>query len=83
MATQQILTDLDFVGVSRIRNLPAATDDAEPATFAQLKAVQENSGLIDTTNAVDGSVPIYSSTDGKFVANQLTTKLTITDGGNF
>lgn len=83
MATQQILTDLDFVGVSRIRNLPAATDDSEPATLAQLKAVQENSALIDSANAVDGSIPVYSASDGKFVANQLNTKLTITDGGNF
>jgi hypothetical protein len=83
MSTQQILSDLDFVGVSRIRNLPNAVDDAEPATLAQLKAVQENSEIIDYSGAVDGSVPIYSSTDGKFVANQLNTKLTITDGGNF
>ena len=35
---KQILTDLDFVNVSRITNLPNATTDQEPATLAQLKA---------------------------------------------
>jgi hypothetical protein len=38
---KQVLTDLDFVSVSRITNLPNATADQEPATFAQLKAQAE------------------------------------------
>lgn len=36
-----VLTDLDFNSVSRITNLPNATSDQEPATFAQLKAQSE------------------------------------------
>lgn len=35
---RQIFTDYDFNGVSRILNLPNATNDQEPATLAQLKA---------------------------------------------
>lgn len=38
---KQILTDLDFVNVSRITNLPNATTDQEPATLAQLKVQAE------------------------------------------
>ena len=38
---RQILTDYDFNNVSRITNLPNATSDQEPATFAQLKAQSE------------------------------------------
>ena len=35
---RQILTDYDFNNVSRITNLPNATSDQEPATYAQLKS---------------------------------------------
>jgi len=38
---KQFLTDLDFVGVSRLLNLPDAVSDQEPATLAQLKAQAE------------------------------------------
>lgn len=38
---RQILADYDFNNVSRILNLPNATSDQEPATFAQLKAQAE------------------------------------------
>ena len=69
--------------VSRIRNLPEATEDTEPVTFGQLKAYQESASAIDFSDAVDGSIPVYNEQSGKFVADQETTKLTITDGGNF
>lgn len=38
---KKILSDLDFGSVSRIQNLPDATLDQHPATFAQLKAAIE------------------------------------------
>lgn len=80
---RDIFTNYDFNGVSRIVNLPPAIEDTEPVTLAQFKAYQESTSLIDDSNAIDGSIPIYSLEDGKFFANQLNTKLTITDGGNF
>jgi hypothetical protein len=38
---------------------------------------------VDTGNKVEKSVLIYDQTSGKFVANDVNTILTITDGGNF
>lgn len=38
---------------------------------------------VTTTDKVDGSVLIYSSATSKFVADDVNTKLTLTDGGNF
>lgn len=40
-------------------------------------------GDVDATERVDGSVLIYDEARAKFVANQINTKLTIADGGNF
>lgn len=41
--------------------------------------------LTDVTSAdkVDGSVLVYDSATSKFVADDVNTKLTLTDGGNF
>lgn len=77
-----INTDLTFGGVSRIRNLPEAVDDSEPVTLSQLKAIEEGQ-LIDYEEAVDGSILVYNQLNGRFVANSLNTKFTLTDGGNF
>lgn len=43
------------------------------------------SGLsdVDTTNRVDGSILYFSNSQGKFLADSLETKITLTDGGNF
>lgn len=38
---------------------------------------------VTAVNRVDGSVLTYDATSAKFVADSLTTKLTLTDGGNF
>lgn len=38
---QQVLTDLDFNGVSRVLNLPNATLPQQPATFGQVNALVE------------------------------------------
>mgnify|MGYP003325298191 CR=1 FL=1 len=38
---------------------------------------------IDTTSKVDGSVLCYNSGSGKWVGGNITTVLTLTDGGNF
>lgn len=78
-----INTDLTFGGVSRIKNLPEAVDDYEPVTLSQLKAFEERLSIIDYEEAIDGSIPVYSQPDGKFIANGSNTKLTLTDGGNF
>jgi hypothetical protein len=83
METRLINTDLTFAGVSRIKNLPEAVDDSEPVTLSQLKALEERQSVIDYEEAVNGSIPVYSQLNGKFIANELNTKLTLTDGGNF
>lgn len=38
---------------------------------------------VAAVDRVDGSVLTYDATRAKFVADSLTTKLTLTDGGNF
>lgn len=38
---------------------------------------------VQAANRVDGSVLSYDANSAKFVADSLTTKLTLTDGGNF
>lgn len=38
---------------------------------------------VAATSRVDGSVLSYDASRAKFVADSLTTKLTLTDGGNF
>lgn len=43
MQPRSINTDFTFLGVSRIRDLPDAVEDSEPATLSQLKALEENS----------------------------------------
>jgi hypothetical protein len=65
---RQILTDYDFNSVSRITNLPNATSDQEPATFAQLKSQIEglawkDSVRVKTQSNIDLSAP-GSSIDG-------------------
>lgn len=35
------------------------------------------------TNKTNGSLLIYDATSGKFVADDVNTKITLTDGGNF
>jgi hypothetical protein len=81
---RQILTDYDFNSVSRIINLPNATSDQEPATFAQLKSqieglawkdsarvkTQGNIGLSAPGSSIDGIS--LSSGDRVLVASQST-----------
>ena len=38
---------------------------------------------VATTNKTDGSVLIYDAARAKFVADDVNTKITLTDGGNF
>jgi|TARA_Y100000289_G_C3794077_1_gene85560 hypothetical protein len=38
---------------------------------------------VNQSQKVDGSVLIYNATAGKFVADAVETKITLTDGGNF
>lgn len=59
---RSVLTDLDFNSVSRITNLPNATADQEPATFAQLKAQIEglawkDNVRVSTQGNIDLSAP--------------------------
>lgn len=70
---KQILTDLDFANVSRITNLPDATSDQEPATYAQLKAQVEGLSWKDnvrvkTQSNIDLSSP-GSSINGITLSN--------------
>lgn len=70
---KQILTDLDFNSVSRITNLPNATSDQEPATFAQLKAQGEGLAWKDNVRVktqanIDLSAP-GASIDGITLSN--------------
>ena len=70
---RQILTDYDFNSVSRILNLPNATSDQEPATYAQLKSQIEglawkDSVRVKTQGNIDLSAP-GSSIDGITMAN--------------
>lgn len=80
---REILTDYNFKNVSRIVNLPEASEDDHPIVLSQLKAYQDSTSLVDGSSAVDGSIPIYNSEEGKFLATPLDTKLTLVDGGNF
>lgn len=70
---RQILTDYDFNNVSRITNLPNATSDQEPATYAQLKAQVEglawkDSVRVKTQANLDLSTP-GASIDGVTLSN--------------
>jgi hypothetical protein len=38
---------------------------------------------VDASDRVDGSVLFYDEASAKFVADDITTRLTLTDGGNF
>ncbi|MEB3277209.1 MAG: hypothetical protein VKM92_09620 [Cyanobacteriota bacterium] len=81
---RQILTDFDFNNVSRITNLPNATSDQEPATFAQLKSQIEglawkDAARVKTQSNIDLSAPgatidgiSMSSGDRVLVATQST-----------
>lgn len=81
---RQILTDFDFNNVSRITNLPNATSDQEPATFAQLKSQIEglawkDAARVKTQANIDLSAPgatidgiTMSSGDRVLVATQST-----------
>lgn len=80
---REILTDYNFKNVSRIVNLPEASEDGQPVVLSQLKAYQDSTTLVDGSAAIDGSIPIYNSEEGKFLATSLDTKLTLVDGGNF
>lgn len=54
-----ILTDLDFNNVSRITNLPNATTDQEPVTFAQLKSQVEGLAWKDSVRvATDANIDL-------------------------
>lgn len=82
---RQILTDYDFNNVSRLLNLPNATSDQEPATYAQLKSqieglawkdsarvkTQANLNLSAPGSSIDGIS--LSSGDRLLVASQTTT----------
>jgi hypothetical protein len=81
--SKEIYTDYDFRGVSRVVNLPEPLADDEPVTFAMLKALEDRVEIFDTAAAVEGSIPVYNSGQGKFLSDSTNTKFTITDGGNF
>lgn len=73
MARQQ-LSDLDFLGTTRIINLPDGTDPQHPATVAQLRAQIEGLGWKDSVRAATtGNIDLASpgaSIDGvAMVAN--------------
>lgn len=82
---RQVLTDYDFNNVSRLLNLPNATSDQEPATYAQLKSqieglawkdsarvkTQANLNLSAPGSSIDGIS--LSSGDRLLVASQTTT----------
>lgn len=81
---RQVLTDLDFVSVSRITNLPNATSDQEPATLAQLKAQIEGLAWKDdvrvaTQGNIDLSAPgatvggVSLSSNDRFLVKAQTT----------
>lgn len=38
---------------------------------------------VNTSEKVDGSVLYYDATEAKFLADDITTRITLTDGGNF
>jgi hypothetical protein len=80
---REILTDYDFKNASRIVNLPEATSNTEPVILSQLNKIVNESSQIDDQEAVDGSIPVYNESLGKFLATESNTKLTLTDGGNF
>lgn len=70
---RQILTDYDFNSVSRILNLPNATSDQEPATYAQLKSQIEglawkDAARVKTQANLDLSAP-GSTIDGISLSN--------------
>jgi hypothetical protein len=71
---RQILTDYDFNSVSRITNLPNATSDQEPATFAQLKSQIEglawkDSARVSTQGNINLATP-GATIDGITMASQ-------------
>jgi len=81
---RQVLTDLDFVSVSRITNLPNATSDQEPATLAQLKSQIEglawkDSARVATQGNIDLSAPgatvdgVSLSSNDRFLVKAQTT----------
>ena len=80
---KEILTNYDFKNASRIVNLPEATSDSEPVILSQLNRIVNEYSQIDDQIAIDGSIPIYNESLGKFLATESNTKLTLTDGGNF
>jgi len=79
---RQVLTDLDFVSVSRLTNLPDATTAQEPATLAQLNAQVEGLAWKDNVRVrTQGNINIsapgstvdsisLSANDRFLVANQ-------------
>lgn len=50
--------------------------------YASTTRLQDMSDVL-ASGKVDGSVLIYDATSAKFVADEVTTKITLTDGGNF
>jgi hypothetical protein len=38
---------------------------------------------VDVAGKVEGSILVYDTTTSKFVAGDITTRITLTDGGNF
>lgn len=41
------------------------------------------SQTFEESNRVDGSIPVFSASLGRYVANATVTPTTLTDGGNF
>lgn len=80
---KEIYTNLDFKGVSRVVNLPEPLGDSEPATLGMLKALEDRVEIFDSIAAVDGSIPVYNASLGKFTSDSNNTTSTLTDGGNF
>lgn len=89
---RRYLTDIDLESVSRVINLPdpVSPGDAVNKSFletelAKVSGVSELGDLLDvnTNSKVEKSVLYYSSSAGKFLADNIETTITLTDGGNF
>lgn len=80
---REIYVNFDFKNISRILNLPEPLGDSEPVTLSMLKALEDEVKIFDSSNAVDGSIPVYNQDQGKFLSDSNNTRFTLTDGGNF
>jgi hypothetical protein len=51
--------------------------------LAYLGGFLRNLQDVDATQRIEGSLLVYNSSSAKFVADDVNTKITLTDGGNF